>query len=968
MRKKQPAVITALIVLSAIQATADCAKIHEEKTVINTYPFSEPDPIPIMMRSGMWGGGSRIYPYFFFNKFTTSAVDKTWKIVHLENPYIEVLVLPEVGGKVYGAVERSTNKEFIYLNRVLKFREVALRGPWTSGGIEFNFGVVGHTPGGATAVDYMLRKNPDGSVSCIVGTIDLPSRTRWAVEITVADDKAFFETKALYHNPTPLHQSYYCWSNAANKVSSDLEFIMPGRFHIGHNFDAEPIPWPVDDKGRNISWYKNNKFGASKSFFTFGEYENFCGGYYHDEKFGFGHWALYDDIPGKKVWLWALSREGGIWEDLLTDADGQYCEPQTGRFYNQNDHEFLAPYTADSWSEIWFPYKEIGPMTKATPYAVLNVSKNENSLAVNICPLQNLDDDLVVTSDGNLLYNEHLQLKPMQIYKKRLGLNADEGVFEIKLNNKLYYTSDPQANDLNCPFKFQNYDESTFEGLFLSAERLHKRRYYDQALKKYLACLDQQPLNTTVLTRLAELYCRRAEYEKALSYARKALENKMYDADAKYIYGVISRKLGKVLEAKEAFGWAGRSMKYRSNAYCQMAEINFMENNLDPALEYSGRSLDYNKYNINAHQIRAITCRKQNKPEKARQILKQLLKFDPLNHLARFELYQLEPNQENLNNFKSMIQNELPHENYIEMALYYKKLGLAKEAVQMLKLAPDYPTVYYYLAWLLKDKATEESDKYLQKANSLSPMLVFPFRQETIAVLQWAIEKAPNQWKPKYYLGLIYLGIGEPDKTRQLFDKCEPTDFPTFYLTRGFLYRGINAQKTIADFETALKMDKNDWRIRYHLITLYNDLKMFDKSLDVASRAIESFGDNEVLQIEFARALINNNRFEKALEILKTVRILPFEGASRNHGLFVRCNIDLALESMKKNDLSKAIKYLEQSKEYPENLGTGKPYDPDYSIQKKLIDVCEKAQKENKKFQMTPEIKQLINQTNRKYN
>jgi len=109
MKKEHLIILIGAILLFAGQSALPAATIHEKEQVIKTYPFSEPDPIPIMIRSSMWGGGSRIYPYFFFSKFTNNPVDKTWKVVHLQNPYIDVFVLPEVGGKVWGAVEKYSH-------------------------------------------------------------------------------------------------------------------------------------------------------------------------------------------------------------------------------------------------------------------------------------------------------------------------------------------------------------------------------------------------------------------------------------------------------------------------------------------------------------------------------------------------------------------------------------------------------------------------------------------------------------------------------------------------------------------------------------------------------------------------------------------------------------------------------------------------------------------------------------------
>ena len=118
----------------------------------------------------------------------------------------EIWVLPDAGGKVWGAVEKAGGEEFIYRNEVMKFRNIALRGPWTSGGIEFNFGVIGHAPWTATPVDYVIESNDDGSASVVVGAMDIPSRTFWRVRVRLDDDQSAFDTETLWYNASPLSQ------------------------------------------------------------------------------------------------------------------------------------------------------------------------------------------------------------------------------------------------------------------------------------------------------------------------------------------------------------------------------------------------------------------------------------------------------------------------------------------------------------------------------------------------------------------------------------------------------------------------------------------------------------------------------------------------------------------------------------------------------------------------------------------
>ncbi len=279
------------------------ATVIQESRTIKTYPYSDPNPLPTIAINNKV---ARFYPYYMFDGYTDKGEDQQWKIVELENPYIQVSILPEVGGKVMGATEKSTGKEFVYLNHVLKFRAIGIRGPWTSGGIEHNFGLdLGHAPWTAAPVDYVIKENPDGSVSCTVGGLDLASRSQWRVNILLPPDKAYFETRSLWYNPTPLHDAYLSWENAAFRASDDLQFYFPGTHHIGH--DGSAHPWPVDQEGRDLSLYRNNDFGGHKSYHVMGTYTDWFGGYWHDKDFGFGHWSRYSDAPGKKIWIWSLA-------------------------------------------------------------------------------------------------------------------------------------------------------------------------------------------------------------------------------------------------------------------------------------------------------------------------------------------------------------------------------------------------------------------------------------------------------------------------------------------------------------------------------------------------------------------------------------------------------------------------------------------------------------------------------------
>lgn len=334
------------------------AKIEISEEMFRTYPFSDPDPIPAT--------AERRYPYFRYDGSTDVAEDRVWKTVTLENNRISVKILPEIGGKVWGAHDKIAGRDFIYANHVMKFRDIALRGPWLSGGIEFNFGIIGHSPSTSTPIDWFTRENEDGSVSCFVASEEYITRTRWQVEIRLGADADEFETRVVWYNASGLPSPYYHWMNAAYSLRHDPEFMFPGVAAVGHEGEIVTRTWPLDSKGRDMSVYRNNCYGGPKSYHLIGGNNGFYGIWWRELGYGSYHRSLPYAKYGRKIWLWALSREGGIWEDLLTDADGQYAELQAGRCFNQPrwDNVYspfknptFVPGTTETFADRWGPIR-----------------------------------------------------------------------------------------------------------------------------------------------------------------------------------------------------------------------------------------------------------------------------------------------------------------------------------------------------------------------------------------------------------------------------------------------------------------------------------------------------------------------------------------------------------------------------------------------------------------------------------
>uniref|UniRef100_UPI003216E1F0 DUF5107 domain-containing protein n=1 Tax=uncultured Draconibacterium sp. TaxID=1573823 RepID=UPI003216E1F0 len=936
----------AVLFLFSNSLLAQNARIFEKKMMFKTYPYSDPDPVAKM---------TKFYPYYRFDGMTVNSTEKEWNFVVLENDYIIVYVAPEMGGKVWGAIEKSTGRDFIYFNNEVKFRDIAMRGAWTSGGIEFNFGSIGHAPSTASPVNYKMVENNDGSVSCFVGAPDLTSRTEWRVEVRLPADKAYFETKGFWYNPTGERTSLYNWMTASTDVSDDLEFIFPGHGEISHGGDYNS--WPVDDKGRNISFYRNNDFGGSKSYHILGSYEEYFSTFFHDSNFGMGHWAPREERPGMKVFLWALSRQGAIWHNLLTDPETnpQYTELQTGFLFNQEaknstyspyKHMFFDGGSENGFSEIWFPVKGTNGMLKADAYGTLNVVKNAEKATLKFCALQNIKGELVVRSDEKVVMQQEVDLKPLDLFEGQFNLPGNAG-YSVDIADVFSYKStEHQEKLMSRPTVLgEQFNWESAEGIYTEAVELEKQRYYSEALEKYGNVLEKEPLHSRALTGKANILFKKMDYNGAGKASMQALSINTYDPDANFIYGMTCDRLGKTYDALEAFGLAMRSVKYRSAANLEMARIYYRTRDFNRAIKYANQSLDYNRNNTEAYVILALIENSNGNEKEKQKYLDEILKLDPLNTFAACES----------ENFKEVLHFEMPAEIGLELAIKYYSLGEIEKAKRLLENFNDHSLVKFWLAYMADDTSL------LNDALAASPEFVYPFRSETATVLEWALSAVQN-WKAQYYLALLHWHKGNIEKAEELFLVCgNASDYAPFYITRGDFQIKTSPEKSEQDYLKALSLDAAEWRIYQKLVNFYNLKEDYQRALQIASDAYKKFPESYIAGYDYALSLCNNGEYLNSLKVLGGINILPNEGARSGHKTYRKANIFQALDYYKKGNYKKAVNFVDEARKWPENLGVGRPKVTDERIEDFLQWHCYK--RGGNKIKAEELKKRIIDQT-----
>jgi tetratricopeptide (TPR) repeat protein len=916
------------------------ATVREYTRTIRTYPFSDPNPVPVV---------GRIYPYYRYDGYTDTPVDRAWKVIELENDYLVVTVLPEIGGKIWSAVEKSTGRSFIYDNHVVKFRDIAMRGPWTSGGIEPNYGIIGHTPNCATPVDYATRTDQEGAV-VTVGVLDLLTRTPWRIEIRLPNDAAYFTTRSTWSNATPLEQPYYTWMNTGIKAAGNLELIYPGTNYIGHA--GEVFPWPVHaENGKNLAFYQQNDFGPYKSYHVLGRYADFFGAYWHDDDFGMARYSTRDDKLGKKAWIWGLSRQGMIWETLLTDTDGQYVEVQSGRSFNQAaegstftpfKHRGFEPYAADAWTEYWFPVKGTRGFVKANARGALNVvlpgtrrpgvgkgaaDVVATTLDLRFSPLTAVNDTIEIFDGDRVVFTERLSLKPLETWAKSLDARVAPERLRVKIGDWMDYRA--AGGELSRPLESpRDFDWESVQGLHLQGKEWMRQRDYVRAQESLEACLKKDPNYLPALSDLAQLRYRALDYRGAWDLARRGLAIDTYDPPSNYYYGLASAALGRGVDARDGFEVAAQSPAFRGAARVELAKTCIRQGDLRGAGRYVDSPLrPGSDESFEMEKLALLVARLEGGPRD--RFSRQLSLRDPLDHFARFEDFLATRAEPERRAFLDGIRSEMPHETFLELAAWYHDLGRLDEARDLLSMAPPQGEVLYWLAFLQDALHHPAAPDTLRRADAASPRLVFPFRSESAPVFEWATRKT-SSWKPRYYLALIHWSRNNQARARELFTQCgSAPEFAPFYAARAKAFEAATPDASLSDLKRAAALEPGEWRYGRLIVERHIADRAFGQALEVASRYSAAAPANYILGMLHAKTLLLNGRYPEAETLLSTLHVLPYEGSTDARALYREAELMVGAAAARAGRYDEALTRVAAARDWPERLGAGKPYPAD---------------------------------------
>lgn len=952
--------------------------IKDTTLVIPTYGIGEPDKNPQFIEKRVYQGSTgKVYPYPVIESIKDEKEDKAYKAVIIENEYLEVTVLPELGGRIQYAKDKTNNYDFVYRNDVIKPALVGLLGPWISGGIEFNW-PQHHRPTTYMPVDYQIVDLEDGGKGVQCHDVDQIHGTEVVTTVALYPGKAYIAITGDLYNGTSFPQTFLWWANPAVPVNDHTRTVMPpdvtavmdhGKRDVSRYPIATGTYYKHDySEGIDIGRYKN--VPVPTSYMAAGSDYDFVGGYDYGVGAGILHYADHHISPGKKQWVWGCGDFGQAWDRNLTDENGPYAELMTGVYTdNQPDFTWLKPFESKKFTQYFMPYKAVGLVKNATLDAAVNLEfgpvdpartggetegvdgwgLDDGQGRVTVYATQVFEQARVSVSDvnGNMLFETVQRLSPTDIVTAEFSTGgADPTEITVMVTDPatgrtlVEYTQRPAKIDRipePAEAAAEPGDIATNEELFLIGQHLEQYRHATYRPDPYyLEGLKRDPLDARINNAYGLLLLRRGVFDEAKTHFETAIERltrrnpNPYDSEAYFNLGLAERFLGNESAAFDAFYKATWDNAQQEMSYYHMAAIKAKREEWADALDFVDRGLVKNAKNMRARGLKAYVLRRMGCGEQASMVVDENLTLDAFDFVSGYERFLATGEEHVFELMRGFAQN------YLKAAREYAAFGGYEEALGLLARAGQRdPMVNYYQAHYLSELGREnEAIRYIETGETADSYCCFPNKLEDILVLRSAMhlgaEHGMTLSKAPYYLGCLYYDKLQSDIAIELWESSRDADpdFPTVHRNLSLAYYNKRGDRdhALTEMEEAFRLDESDSRVFLELDQLHRTLGWsYERRLAEYERHADVIEGRDDLYIEYLTVLNLTGHYAKAYELMGRRRFHAWEGGEGKVTTQYRIALTLlAKDAMAAGDWAKAKELLVTAQSYPENLGEGK--------------------------------------------
>jgi tetratricopeptide (TPR) repeat protein len=931
-----------------------------EQVSIPTYDVGPPDPNPVFLEKRVYQGSSgAVYPFPVIESVSDVKSAREYEAIFLENEYLKIMILPELGGRVQMALDKTNNYHFVYYNRVIKPALVGLAGPWISGGIEFNW-PQHHRPSTFHPVDAEVVANADRSVTVWCHEIDRMVGTRGMHGFTLFPGKAYLEVRVRLSNRTPLPETFLWWANPAVHVDENHQSIFPPDVCavMDHGKrDVSTFPIAVGEyykvnyaPGTDISRYKN--IPVPTSYMAYHSDYNFVGSYDHGRRAGLVHVASHHIAPGKKQWTWGCGDFGRAWDRQLTDEDGPYVELMCGAFTdNQPDFSWLWPGEEKAFSQYFMPYKGVGVIKNATIDALVGLDLDGSHVVARAYTTAEQPAARLVLEAGALtIVDERFDGSPRASQEFHGTIPA--GLHETHLRVTVYDRSghelvryQPKRVDVEIPNPAQAICEpaqiDSNESLYLAGSHLEQYRHATRQPELYFReALARDPGDLRCNLALGRRLYRRGLYRESEGCFRTAVDRATRhnpnpaDGEPYYNLGLALAAQEKYPEAEDAFQKSTWNAAFRDMADFQLARISARRGEWAVADALLRRCRARNAEHHQATHLLMLALVEQGQTDAAAELAGKELERDPFSFGVLFERSRARISD--WSEFDHRIGDS--SHNFIELANDYAAAGRYDRASEVLARFVDRvgeqldtPLVYYYLA----DSHDRIGD--MPKAHVFSALGArmhrhgfFPNRREDLLVLQSAVARLPGDYRAWCDIGNLLYSKRRYEEAISAWERaCElASDFPQPRRNLGLAYFNQRGDSGAAwkSLNEAYRLNPDDARVLYELDQLAKRLNHDpEERLERLVAHPRCLHERDDLTIEQITLLNQLGRHDDALDTLLRRDFHPWEGGEgKVSGQYALSLTELARQAIADERYQRAIELLEQALRWPESLGEGK--------------------------------------------
>ena len=893
--------------------------ISVTKLTIPTYPEAPFEPLPMFAETRVHQRSSgNPYPNaVVIHTRSSELVEREYAAVILENAYIRLTILPELGGRIFRAVDKRTGYDFFYRQSVIKPALIGALGSWISGGVEFNF-PYHHRPSTFLPVDYSVRTEPDGSAALYLSEHDPFDRMKGSVIIRLRPDSTAFETEARVYNRTPERHSFLWWENAAVPVNEDYRIFFPedvGRvyFHYRRNSTTYPLADGVYNghefgQPTDIRRHGNTRFATS--FFSDRSDYDFFGGWDERRDCGVLHFANRHTSPGKKLFTWGYGQLSKSWERALTDADGAYAELMASSYSsNQPDFSWLEPYETKSFSQFWYPLSGTGVPDFANRDFTLTLIDG----GVRISSTRRFEGlRIEIKKDSCVLLNSALDIDPTRNVELPVGDGECEFIISDGVRRLLYYKKRPRAEiaettlgDLPRPEECETAEKAYLTGLHMLQYRDPKgmpELYFERSL-------ELEAENSRALLGLAEVYMKRRDYMSAKGYLIRAeaaltrLNRRPESGRCFYLLGLCEERLGNPDAAYERYWEAAVITDAAPSAYTRIAALELRRGEYDAAYDDAIYALGRGTDNSRAKLLAALAKHKLGEDDAAVGLLDEILASDPLCHVARYA--KVICGAETADNFFDSLRSS-PTQTCIDIYEELCECGFGAEANELLHRLIGRGQADAMAYYLLGEPAGADVGR------------TFPFRDCERA----ALEKMEDDPRCRYLLGCQYFSERRYDDAARLWNTLDCYEakrgLAIYHWRRGEREKALELLREA--FQSAPEAGRE--QLMWELSLCYNRCGKYNEVIALLGERRGELRDDTYL--ELVHAYNKLGEYETALGLLAEHEFIPCEGGEPAvTSRYIEASLGIAGGRLGDGDIAGALKAYRDGQIIPDNLGAG---------------------------------------------